>query len=182
MRRQATTLVLTRVQFYENCTVGRLNDPQGHLLCMTLEPRWRLPGQHRVKGQTCIPPGNYPLVYGYDAEMRYQCWTLTHLKSRPRLCFFSKSGSVAAHTKGDLLLGYLSPEGDEERPFEGRLYRPVEAYERLRDYYYGLRANHADFRLRVEPTLGTVTVLPAVEPPALSPDQVTLEDYILQTV
>ncbi len=182
MRRQATTLVLTRVQFYEDCTVGRLSDPQGHLLCMTLEPRWRLPGQHRVKGQTCIPPGSYPLVYGYDTGMRYQCWTLTHLKSRPRLCFFSKSGSVAAHTKGDLLLGYLSPEGDGDQPFDGRLYRPVEAYERLRDYYYELRANHADFRLWVEPTLGTVTVLPAVEAPVVRPEQFHFEDYILQTL
>lgn len=182
MRRQAPTLVLTRVQFYEDCTVGRLNDPQGHLLCMTLEPRWRLPGQYRVKGQTCIPPGTYPLVYGYDAEMRYQCWTLHHLKSRPRLCFFTKDGSVAAHTQGDLLLGYLSPEGDEERPFEGRLYRPVEAFERLLDYYTVLRANHADFRLRVESTQGPVTFLPAVTAPALNPDKVTFKDYILQTV
>lgn len=182
MRRQAATLVLTRVQFYEDCTVGRLSDPQGHLLCMTLEPRWRLPGQPRVKGQTCIPSGTYPLVYGYDAEMRYQCWTLPHLKSRPRLCFYAKDGSVAAHTKGDLLLGYLSPEGDEERLFEGRLYRPVEAFERLLDYYTALRANHADFRLRVEPTTGPVTLLPAVAAPALSPDRVVFKDYILQTL
>ena len=115
-------------------------------------------------------------------EMRYQCWTLHHLKSRPRLCFFSKSGSVAAHTKGDHLLGYLSPEGNEECPFEGRLYRPVEAYERLLDYYTALRANHADFRLRVEPTSGPVTVLPAVPAPALSLDQVMFKDYILQTL
>lgn len=182
MRRQASTLMLTRVQFYEDCTVGRLSDPQGHLLCMTLEPRWRLPGQHRVKGQTCIPSGNYPLMYDYDAEMRYQCWTLHHLKSRPRLCFFTKDGSVAAQTKGDLLLGYLSPEGDRECPFEGRLYRPVEAFERLLDYYYSLRANHADFRLQVEPTQEPVTILPAVEAPQLRPEQFHFEDYILQTL
>ena len=182
MRKQAPTLMLTRVQFYEDCTVGRLSDKEGRLLCMTLEPRWRLPGQHQVKGQTCIRSGIYPLVYGYDAVMRYQCWTLTHLKSKPRLCFFTKDGSVAAHTKGDLLVGYLSPEGDEERPFEGRLYRPGEAFERLLDYYTALRANHADFRLRVEPTTAPVTLLPAVEAPALPNGLVHMEDYILQTL
>lgn len=182
MRKQAPTLMLTRVQFYEDCTVGRLSDKEGRLLCMTLEPRWRLPGQHQVKGQTCIPLGTYPLVYGYDAVMRYQCWTLFHLKSRPRLCFFTKDGSVAAQTKGDILLGYLSPEGDGERPFEGRLYRPVEAFERLLAYYTALRANHGDFRLKVESIQAPVTLLPAVEAPQLRPEQFHFEDYILQTL
>ena len=182
MRKQVPTLMLTRVQFYEDCTVGRLSDKESRLLCMTLEPRWRLPGQHQVKGQTCIPSGTYPLVYGYDAVMRYQCWTLFHLKSRPRLCFFAKDGSVAAHTKGDILLGYLSPEGDGERPFEGRLYRPVEAFERLLAYYTALRANHADFRIKVESVQAPVTLLPAVEAPQLRPEQFRFEDYILQTL
>ena len=182
MRRQAPTLMLTRVQFYEDCTVGRLSDKEGRLLCMTLEPRWRLPGQHQVKRQTCIPSGIYPLVYGYDAMMRYQCWTLTQLKSKPRLCFFTKDGSVAAQTKGDILLGYLSPEGDGECPFEGRLYRPVEAFERLLAYYTALRTNHADFRLKVESTQAPVTLLPAVAAPALGSDWVMFKDYILQTL
>ena len=182
MRKQAPTLILTRVQFYEDCTVGRLSDKEGRLLCMTLEPRWRLPGQRQVKGQTCIRPGIYTLVYGYDAVMRYQCWTLTRLKARPRLCFFTKDGSVAAQTTGDLLVGYLSPKGDEERPFEGRLYRPVEAFERLLDYYTALRANHADFCLKVESIQAPVTLLPAVEAPQLRPGQLHFEDYILQTL
>ena len=41
MKKRVPTLVLTRVQFYEDCTVGRLSDKDGRLLCMTLEPRWR---------------------------------------------------------------------------------------------------------------------------------------------
>ena len=104
------------------------------------------------------------------------------VKAKVRLCFVAKSGSVAAHTNGDMLLGYLSPEGDAERPFEGLLYRPVEAFERLLDYYVALRANHGDFCLKVEPNQGPVTLLPAVEAPAIIPDLVTLEDYILQTL
>jgi len=184
MRRQPPTLMLTRVQFYEDCTVGRLSDPQGHLLCMTLEPRWHPPLERRGRRASCVVSGLYQVTYGFDCELKYQCWTLTGrmVKAKVRLCFVAKSGSVAAHTNGDILLGYLSPESDAERPFEGRLYRPVEAYERLLDYYVSLRANHSDLRLKVEPTLGPVTLLPAVEAPALSPDRVTLEDYILQTL
>lgn len=184
MRRQATTLVLTRVQFYEDCTVGRLSDSQGHMLCMTLEPRWHQPGERHLQGMTCVSPGSYKLVFAYDESLRYQCWRLTSraLAGRVRLCFHTKVGSVAAHTKGDLLLGYLSPEGDAEQPFEGCLYRPVEAYERLLDYYYSLRANHADFRLQVEPTQEPVTILPPVEAPQLRPEQFHFEDYILQTL
>ena len=179
------TLVLTHVQFYEDCTVGRLCDWQGHLLCMTLEPRWReRKGNYAPVLPTCLRAADYPLTFHYDEALRYTCWHLKQrkVKHKIRICFHAKGGSVAAHTKGDLLLGYLSPEGDGEQPFDGRLYRPVEAYERLLDYYYALRANHDDFLLRVEPTQGPVTVLPAVEVPALSPDQITLEDYILQTV
>ena len=184
MRRQATTLVLTRVQFYEDCTVGRLSDPQDHKLCITLEPRWHKAGERHLQGMTCVSQGSYRLVFAYDESLRYQCWRLTGraLFGRVRLCFHTKDGSVAAHTKGDLLLGYLSPEGDEECPFEGRLYRPVEAFEHLLDYYYSLRANHADFRLQVEPTREPVTILPAVEAPRLRPEQFHFEDYILQTL
>ena len=179
------TLVLTHVQFYEDCTVGRLCDRQGHLLCMTLEPRWReRKGNYAPVLPTCLRAADYPLTFHYDETLRYTCWHLKQrkVKHKIRICFHAKGGSVAAHTKGDLLLGYLSPEGDEEQPFDGRLYRPVEAYERLRDYYYSLRANHADFRLRVEPTLGPVTVLRAVETEVVSPDVVRLEDYVLQTL
>jgi len=184
MRRQPTTLVLTRVQFYEDCTVGRLSDAQGQLLCMTLEPRWCPPEERSGRRASCVVSGIYLVTYGFDSELKYQCWTLTGrmVKVKVRLCFVAKSGSVAAHTNGDILLGYLSPESDAERPFEGRLYRPVEAYERLLDYYTALRANHSDFRLKVEPTPGPMTLLPVVEAPALSSDRVTLEDYILQTL
>ena len=180
------TLVLTRVQFYEDCTVGRLSDKEGRLLCMTLEPHWREPlkGMGPVKGPVCTLPGNYLLHYGYDDELKYLCWHLGghHGAAHVRLCFLAKGGSVAAHTKGDILLGYLSPEGDDERPFEGRLYRPVEAFERLLAYYAALRANHGDFRLKVEPTTGPVMLLPVVEAPKLPNDLVHIEDYILQTL
>ena len=178
------TLKLTRVQFFEDCTVGRLTDGKGLLLCMTLEPRWRAAGCRRVQGKTCIVSGTYKMVFGYDTSLKYQCWKLTgySLPGCVRLCFLAKSGSVADHTRGDILLGYLSPEGDEEQPFDGRLYRPVEAYERLLDYYVSLRANHGDFLLRVEPVKTPVTFFPAVEAPPISPDLVCLEDYILQTL
>ena len=184
MRLQAPTLVLTRVQFYEDCTVGRLSDKEGQLICMTLEPRWREEGHRLRRGCCCIGAGGYSLSYGFDQEMKYACWKLTRRNfcARVRLCFLAKGGSVAAHTKGDILLGYLSPEGDAERPFEGRLYRPVEAFERLLAYYAALRANHGDFRLKVEPTTGPVTLLPVVEAPRLPNDLVHVEDYILQTL
>jgi len=123
MRRHQPTLVLTRVQFYEDCTVGRLSDGQGRLLCMTLEPRWSPPKERRGRRASCVVSGIYQVTYGFDSELKYQCWTLTGrmVKTKVRLCFVAKSGSVAAHTNGDILLGYLSPEGDAERPFEGML-------------------------------------------------------------
>ncbi len=181
----APTLVLTRVQFYEDCTVGRLSDPQDHLLCMTLEPRWRapLPRHVTMKGPCCIVPGIYRLYYEYDYGLKYLCWhTGRHGNTFVRLCFLAKGGSVAAHTQGDILLGYLSPEGDEERPFDGRLYRPAEAFERLLAYYAALRANHGDFRLKVKPVVEPVSLLPAVEAPVLPSPLVQLEDYLLQTL
>ena len=181
----APTLVLTRVQFYEDCTVGRLCDPQNHLLCMTLEPRWRapLPRQVTMKGPCCIVPGNYRMYYEYDHDLKYLCWhTGRHGNTFVRLCFLAKGGSVAAHTQGDILLGYLSPEGDEERAFEGQLYRPMEAFERLLAYYATLRANHGDFRLQVEPVVEPVRLLPAVKAPDLPSPLVQLEDYLLQTL
>ena len=179
------TLVLTRVQFYEDCTVGRLSDPQDHLLCMTLEPRWSVPQSRQVtmKGPCCIVPGMYRMYYEYDYDLKYLCWhTGRHGNTFVRLCFLAKGGSVAAHTQGDILLGYLSPEGDDERPFEGRLYRPAEAFERLLAYYAALRANHGDFRLQVEPVVEPVSLLPAVEAPVLPSPLVQLEDYLLQTL
>ncbi len=178
------TLMLTHVQFYEDCTVGVLSDKEGKTLCMTLEPRWHKGSGHDHVLSACLSEGDYPLSFHYDATLHYSCWHLKPLKAKHkvRLCFHTKDGSVAVHTKGDLLLGYLSPEGDEECPFEGRLYRPVEAFERLLDYYYSLRANHADFRLQVEPTQESVTILPAVEAPQLRPEQFHFEDYILQTL
>ena len=168
MRKQAPTLFLTHVQFYEDCTVGRLNDKDGQLICMTLEPCWH--GQEQ---------GN-----GYDTDLKYQCWLLSGktLKTRVRLCFLTKDGSTAAQTRRDILLGYLSPEGDAERPFEGRLYRPAEAFGRLLAYYAALRANHGDFCLKVEPVDEPVTLRPAVEAPDLSSPLVQPEDYLLQTL
>ena len=183
MRKQKPNLFLRRMWYYNDCTIGRLTDNAGRLLSMTLEPRWHEAGSCRVRG-CCIDHGTYRMVFGYDASLRYSCWKLTghNLPGRVRLCFFAKSGSVADHTRGDILLGYLSPEGDEESAFDGRLYRPVVAYERLLDYYVSLRANHGDFILRVDPTKGPVMFLPAVEVPPISPDLVYLEDYILQTL
>jgi hypothetical protein len=58
----------------------------------------------------------------------------------------------------------------------------VEAFERLLDYYTALRANHADFCLKVESIQAPVTLLPAVEAPLLCPEQLHFEDYILQTL
>ena len=176
MRQQVPSLFLTHVQFYEDCTVGRLNDKEGQLLCMTLEPRW-----HR---QEIIEAGVYSVSYGYNRDLKYQCWLLSGkpLKTKVRVCFFTKNGSVAAQTRRDILLGYLSPEGDEERPFEGRLYRPAEAFERLLAYYVALRANHGDFRLQVKPVVEPVRLLPAVEAPVLPSPLVQLKDYLLQTL
>ena len=184
MRQQVPSLFLTHVQFYEDCTVGRLNDKEGRLLCMTLEPRWRRQEIGKRKKMSCIEAGVYSVSYGYNRDLKYQCWLLSGkpLKTRVRLCFLAKGGSVAAHTQGDILLGYLSPEGDEERPFEGRLYRPAEAFERLLAYYTALRANHGDFRLQVKPVVEPVSLLPAVEAPVLPSPLVQLEDYLLQTL
>ena len=183
MRKQKPNLFLRRMWYYYDCTIGCLTDNAGQLLSMTLEPRWHEAGSCRVRG-CCIDHGTYKTVFGYDASLKYSCWKLTghNLPGRVRLCFLAKSGSVADHTKGDILLGYLCPEGDHERPCDGRLYRPVEAYERLLDYYVSLRANHGDFLLRVEPTKSPVMLLPAVEAPPIPPDLVRLEDYILQTL
>lgn len=183
MKKRVPTLVLTRVQFYEDCTVGRLSDKDGRLLCMTLEPRWRQP-EKKIRRKSCIAAGVYHVAYGYDRELKYQCWLLwgKPLKTKIRLCFLAKGGSVAAHTQGDILLGYLNPDGDEERAFEGQLYRPVEAFERLLAYYASLRANHDDLRMRVEPTTGPVTLLPAVKAPDLPIVMAHVEDYILQTL
>ena len=123
------------------------------------------------------------MYYEYDHDLKYLCWhTGRHGNTFVRLCFLAKGGSVAAHTQGDILLGYLSPEGDEERAFEGQLYRPMEAFERLLAYYATLRANHGDFRLQVEPVVEPVRLLPAVKAPDLPSPLVQLEDYLLQTL
>jgi len=180
------TLMLTHVQFYEDCTVGLLSDKEGHMLCMTLEPRWRKRSNHDNVLEACLREGDYRLGFHYDVALRYSCWHLKQGKNKKkrkiRLCFHTKSGSVAAHTHGDLLLGYLSPEGDAEQSFDGRLYRPVEAYERLLKYYYSLRANHGDLLMRVTTPTPPETLLPAVEAPKLHPEQFHFEDYILQTL
>jgi len=184
MRKQAPTLFLTHVQFYEDCTVGRLNDKDGQLICMTLEPSWHGQERGKRKKTSCIGMGVYSVTYGYDTDLKYQCWLLSGktLKTRVRLCFLTKDGSTAAQTRRDILLGYLSPEGDAERPFEGRLYRPAEAFGRLLAYYAALRANHGDFCLKVEPVDEPVTLRPAVEAPDLSSPLVQPEDYLLQTL
>ncbi len=184
MRKQTPNLFLQRVWCYDDCTIGRLTDIDGLLLCMTLEPRWREAGSRRVKGKTCIGQGTYRLSFSYDRTLKYPCWRLTgHAPSaRVRLCFLAKRGSVAVHTRGDILLGYLGPEGEVEQPFEGQLYRPVEAYERLRGYYASLRANHSDLVLRVDDPSEPVQWLPSVVAPQVSTDQIQLEDYILQTL
>ena len=89
---------------------------------------------------------------------------------------------MAAHTHGDILLGYLCNESDAEQPFEGVLHRPVEAYERIHDYYVGLRANHGDLMLRIDNPPEPMQWLPAVTAPQMNTDQTQLEDYILETL
>ena len=184
MRKQQPNMFLQRIWCYDDCTVGRLTTTDGLLLCMTLEPRWREIGSRYVRGKTCIGHGTYRLVFGYDSSLKYSCWKLTSHVPRPRvrLCFLAKGGSVAAHTRGDILLGYLSRNGDDVLPFEGLLYRPVEAYERLHDYYAGLRANHSELVLRIDDPPEPVQWLPAVAAPQISTDLIQLEDYILQTL
>lgn len=184
MRKQQPNLFLQRIWCYDDCTVGRLTNTDGLLLSMTLEPRWREPGSRHVRGKTCVSQGIYRLVFGYDSMLKYPCWKLAGraLANRVRLCFLAKGGSVAAHTQGDILLGYLGHENGAEQPFEGLLHRPVEAYERLRDYYVGLRANHGDLVLRIDDPPEPVLRLPAVAAPTVCTDLIPLEDYILQTL
>lgn len=186
MKYRVPNLILTRVQFYDNCTVGRLTEAQGHLICMTLEPRWRdiAAGQRWVRGKTCIAAGDYPLFYGYDAQLKYQCWRLgkSGMSFKVRICFLAKGGSVPAHTQCDILLGYLCNEDDGNDNFNGILYRPVEAFSRLHDYYTALRANHDDLVLRIESLTAKPSIKPAVESPTIKPGHVVLEDYILQTL
>lgn len=184
MRKRSPNLMLQRLWCYEDCTVGRLTDNKGMLLCMTLEPRWRGEEKPRPKGNICVRQGVYGLTFGYDNELKYMCWKMTGrgFASRARLCFFAKNGSVAAHTRGDILLGYLSEKGEGEKAFDGRLYRPVEAFARLRHYYDGLRANHADLVLVIADPPQPVHWLPTVEAPKISTDQIRIEDYVLQTL
>ena len=186
MRSHSPNLFLTRTQFYENCTVGKLTEAQGHLICMTLEPRWRdlVAGQRWIRGKTCTTAGDYPLFYGYDAQLKYQCWRLgkSGVSFKVRICFLSKGGSIPMHTQSDILLGYLRNEDDEDDNFNGILYRPVEAFSRLYDYYRTLRVNHGDLVLRIEPLTIKPSIKPAIESPVIKPNHVVLEDYILQTL
>ena len=186
MKSHQPNLFLTRTQFFDNCTVGRLTEAQGHVICMTLEPRWRdlAGGQRRIRGMTCIAHGDYPLFYEYDAHLKYQCWRTGRAGSsaKARICFLAKGGSIPGHTHGDILLGYLHPSGYEESTFDGMLYRPAEAFSRLYEYYASLRANHNDLLLRVEPLVTKPNVFPTIESPVIKPNQIVLEDYILQTL
>lgn len=186
MRNHSPNLFLTRMQFYENCTVGKLTEAQGHLISMTLEPRWRdlAAGQRWVRGKTCIAAGDYPLFYGYDDHLKYQCWRLgkSGVSFKARICFFAKGGSVPIHTRGDILLGYFHHEGDSNDDFNGILYHPAEAFSHLYDYYTALRANHNDLVLRIEPLSTKPSIGPTIESPIVKPDQMILEDYILQTL
>lgn len=184
MRKQQPNLFLQRIWCYDDCTVGRLTTTDGLLLSMTLEPRWREPSSRHVRGKTCVGQGTYRLAFGYDSMLKYPCWKLTGRapSNHVRLCFLAKGGSVAAHTQGDILLGFLNQESDVEQPFEGLLYRPVEAYERLRDYYASLRANHGDPVLRIDNPPAPVQWLPPVAAPQVNTDQTSLKDYILETL
>ena len=184
VRKQTPNLFLQRIWCYDDCTIGRLTDADGLLLSMTLEPCWRKEDSHCATGKTCVCQGTYRLAFGYDKTLKYQCWKLTNhaLYRRIRLCFLAKGGSVVAHTQGDILLGYLGPDDDAEQPFDGQLYRPVEAFERLRDYYVSLRANHSDLVLCIDDPSEPVQWLPAVAAPLISTGQNQLADYILQTL
>lgn len=186
MKSHSPNLFLTRTQFYENCTVGRLTEAQGHLICMTLEPRWRdIPaGQRWIRGKTCIAAGDYPLLYEYDARLKYQCWRLgkAGVSSKTRICFMSKSGSTPQQTQGDILLGFLHPEDEKDGNFEGLLHRPHVAFARLLAYYTTLRANHGDLVVRIEPPTLQPSIKPAVESPDIAFNSKILEDYILQTL
>lgn len=184
MKKQDPNLMLQRLWCHDDCTVGRLTDGNGQLICMTLEARWHEAGSPRPQGYTCVRQGVYRVAFGYDSELKYFCWKLTGhgLVNRVRLCFLAKDGSVAAHTRSDILVGYLCEEGDGEKAFDGRLYRPVEAFARLRNYYDSLRANHSNLVLGIADPPQPVQWLPAVAAPKVSTGQIRIEDYILQTL
>ena len=88
--------VLTRIEFRDDCTIGRLELPECSL--WTLEPPWK---DNQINA-SCIPLGTYPVVRRLSPHFG-ECWHL--LNTSPRQYILIHSGNIPKHTKGCILPG-----------------------------------------------------------------------------
>ena len=95
---------LTRISKRKGYTIGRL-EVDGQYLCDTLEPTWRdlHHGARKLRGQTAIPEGRYPVVV--TLSPRFKRW-LPLLWGLPQFEGVRiHAGNTAADTAGCILVG-----------------------------------------------------------------------------
>lgn len=168
---------LTRFGFYSDCTIGKLTAECGSLICFTLEPPYRPPGERTIIGNTAIPEGTYPLKMEYDVTLKYKCLRVCDVKGfkNIRLCFLTKTQSTVNQTKGNILLGSRVVED------EGKLEDGLSAFEMLNTYYEAKRCNHSQLCLQIRNEgFDSRSDKPfSVTPPEA---EHVLQDYELQTL
>lgn len=168
---------LTRFGFYSDCTIGKLTAECGSLICFTLEPPYRPPGERTIIGNTAIPEGTYPLKMEYDVTLKYKCLRVCDVKGfkNIRLCFLTKAQATANQTKGNILLGSRVVEN------EGKLEDCISAFELLNTYYEAKRCNHSQLclQIRSEGFSGRKCEAFTQAPPEVDRP---LQDYELQTL
>lgn len=135
------SFTLMRCDFFSDCTIGVLLDQQGHAICKTLEPPFRLSNERRVMGKTAIAVGVYTLSKVYDPSLRYQNLQLGGTRSH--LCFVTQDKATPNQTRGNILLGM------HRNNEEGCLTDCVTAFEEVMLYYKRLRCNHQNPRIEV---------------------------------
>ena len=138
-------IILRRMAFYRDATLGRLLTDEGELICYTLEPTWREDNQRKVRGKTAVPEGVYILSEVFDSELRYKCLRVCGVNGmrNVHLCFITQQRATPDQTRGNILLGtgldYVN----------GSLTDCIGAFRRLYAYYASKRCNHQRLCLHV---------------------------------
>lgn len=89
---------LIRTHFFENRTVGRIR--YGEYEAWTLEPPW-LANQLSI---SCIPDGDYAMVYDWSPKFKRKMWRL--LETNPRTGIRIHPATSAEQLEGCIALGF----------------------------------------------------------------------------
>ena len=73
MTNPAPTFTLERLTRFHNWVLGRILDPNGNFICLTIEDRLRDAGEDKVKRETAITAGRYRLTF-LDEKRPSKLW------------------------------------------------------------------------------------------------------------